>query len=314
MTPLMARLNSIPHKPPRLHSGDLIGIVSPAAAVGEEALRRGCAELERLGFAVRVGEHALDRHRFLAGTDHARAQELLHMFQDPTVRAIFCSRAGYGSGRVLPLLDFAALARNPKIFLGYSDASLLLNAFLQQAGWVSFHGPVVAGEFANRFSPRSREHLLSLLTTGHGEGQLPFPLTLREGVAEGRLLGGCLSVLVTTLGTPFDLDTRGAILFLEDVGEKPYRIDRMLTHLKQAGKLDDLAGVIFGEMSGCLGESNDPALLLSVITDLFSDYSYPVGFGLPAGHNGENFALPLGIPVRLDTRRQVLTFLESSVE
>jgi muramoyltetrapeptide carboxypeptidase len=301
-------------KPPRLHYGDLIGVVSPAAAVGEDSLRRGCAELERLGFAVQVSARALDRYRFLAGTDQDRAQALADMFLDPNVRAIFCSRAGYGSGRVLPLLDFAALARSPKIFLGFSDASLLLNALVQQAGWVSFHGPVVAGEFANHFSARSRAHLLGLLTAGRGEEELSFPLTLREGVAEGRLLGGCLSVLVTTLGTPFALDTRGAILFLEDVGEKPYRIDRMLTHLKQAGKLDGLAGVIFGEMSGCLGEANDPALLLSVITDLFADYSYPVGFGLPAGHNGENFALALGTNVRLDTRRRVLTFLELAVE
>jgi muramoyltetrapeptide carboxypeptidase len=303
-----------PGKPPRLQYGDLIGVVSPAAAVGEEPLQRGCAELERLGFAVRVGSHALDRSRFLAGTDRERAQELMSMLQDPTVRAIFCSRAGYGSGRVLPLLDFSPLTLTPKIFLGYSDVSLLLNAFVQQAGWVSFHGPVVAGEFANHFSPRSRAHLFGLLTTGYGKDHLPFPLTLRDGIAEGRLLGGCLSVLVTTLGTPFALDTRGAILFLEDVGEKPYRIDRMLTHLKQAGKLDNLAGVIFGEMSGCLGETNDPTLLLSIITDLFTDYRYPVGFGLPAGHNGENFTLPLGITVRLDTRQQVLTFLESAVE
>src|SRR5215207_9550638 len=207
----------MPRKPPRLHCGDLIGVVSPAAAVGEEPLRRGCAELEQLGFAVRVGDHALDRYRFLAGTDHERAQELMTMLQDPTVRAIFCTRAGYGSGRVLPLLDFSAFASTPKIFLGYSDVSLLLNAFVQQAEWVSFHGPVVAGEFANHFSPRSCAHLFGLLTTGRGEDHLPFPLTLCEGIAEGRLLGGCLSVLVTTLGTPFALDTRGATLFLEDV-------------------------------------------------------------------------------------------------
>jgi muramoyltetrapeptide carboxypeptidase len=301
-------------KPPRLRSGDLIGIVSPAAAVGEDPLRRGCAELERLGFAVRVGQHVLDRYRFLAGSDHDRAGELTAMFQDPQIRAIFCSRAGYGSGRVLPLLEFSTLAQTPKIFLGFSDVTLLLNAFVQQAELVCFHGPVVAGQFAHSFSTRSRTHLLDLLTTGRGEEHLAFPLTLREGMAEGRLLGGCLSVLVATLGTPFALDTRGAILFLEDVGEKPYRIDRMLTQLKQAGKLDGLAGVIFGEMSSCLGETNDPALLLSVIADLFADYSYPVGFGLPAGHNGENFALPLGINVRLDTRQQLLTFLEPAVE
>ena len=300
-------------KPPRLCRGDLIGVISPAAAVPAETLGRGCAELERLGFSVRVGPHALDRHRFLAGTDRDRAHELTAMFQDPDVRAIFCSRAGYGSGRLLPLLDFSVPARTQKIFLGFSDVTLLLNAFVQQAGLVCFHGPVVAGEFANGFSPRSLSHLLGLLTTGTGEEWLVFPTAIRDGVAEGRLLGGCLSLLVTTLGTPFALDTTDAVLFIEDVGEKPYRIDRMLTHLKQAGKLDDLAGVIFGSMSGCLGDSNDPALLLSIIADVFTDYSYPIGFGLPAGHGGENLALPLGTRVRLDTTQRHLTFLEPAV-
>ena len=302
-----------PQKPPRLCRGDLIGVVSPAAAVPAESLRRGCAELERLGFTVRVGPHALDRHRFLAGSDRDRADELTAMFQDPAVRAIFCSRAGYGSGRLLPLLDFPALARTPKIFLGFSDVTLLLNAFVQQAGLGCFHGPVVAGEFANDISPRSLSHLFGLLMTGAGEERLAFPTAVRDGVAEGQLLGGCLSLLVTTLGTPFTPDTAGAVLFIEDVGEKPYRIDRMLTHLKQAGKLDHLAGVIFGAMSGCLGDGNDPALLLSVIADVFSDYSYPVGFGLPAGHGGENLALPLGTRVRLDTAQRYLTFLEPAV-
>src|SRR5262249_12500090 len=257
-----------PQKPPRLCRGDLIGVVSPAAAVPAESLRRGCAELERLGFAVRVGPHALDRHRFVARSDRDRAHELTAMFQDPAVRAIFCSRAGYGSGRLLPLLDFPALALAPKIFLGFSDVTLLLNAFVQRAGLGCFHGPVVAGEFANDMSPRSLSHLLGLLMTGTGEERLDFPTAVHDGVAEGRLLGGCLSLVVTTLGTPFTLDTAGAVLFIEDVGEKPYRIDRMLTHLKQAGKLDHLAGVIFGAMSGCLGDGNDPALLLSVIADV----------------------------------------------
>ncbi|HEV8715962.1 MAG TPA: LD-carboxypeptidase [Candidatus Binatia bacterium] len=300
-------------KPSRLCPGDLIGVISPAAAVPAEALRRGCAELERLGFSVRVGPHVLDRHGFLAGTDRDRAHDLTTMFQDPAVRAIFCSRAGYGSGRLFPLLDFPALAQTPKIFLGFSDVTLLLNAFVQQAGLICFHGPVVAGEVATGFSPRALSHLLGLLMTGTGEERLTFPTVIRDGVAEGRLLGGCLSLLVTTLGTPFALDTSGAILFIEDVGEKPYRIDRMLTHLKQAGKLNDLAGVIFGSMSGCLGDGNDPALLLSVIADVFSDYSYPVGFGLPAGHGEENLALPLGARVRLDTVRRHLTFLEPAV-
>lgn len=303
-----------PRKPPRLQYGDVIGVVSPAAAVEAEALRRGCAALERLGFRVRVGSAALHRHRFLAGTDEQRAADLVSMFSDPTVHAIFCSRAGYGSGRLLPLLDFVQLARTAKIFLGFSDATVLLNALVQHAGLVCFHGPVVAGEFARGLAARSLTHLLNLLMTGYGEPALPVPTVLREGVAEGPLVGGCLSVVVATLGTPFALDTQDAILFLEDVGEKPYRVDRMLTQLKQAGKFAEVAGVVFGEMSGCFGDSNDPTLLMSVLTDIFADSAYPVGFGLPAGHGGDNFALPLGVRVRLDTRHRQLSFLEPAVE
>lgn len=300
-------------KPPRLRPGDLIGVVSPAAAVDAETLRRGCEMIERLGFAVRVGSHALDRHRFLAGTDQVRADELTALCCDPEVRAIFCARAGYGSGRLLPLLDFPRLAQTPKIFLGYSDVTLLLNALVQRSGLVCFHGPVVAGEFATGFTPRSLAHLLGLLTTGRGEEAIVFPTVVRAGTAEGRLIGGCLSVLVATLGTPFAIETPDTILFLEDIGEKPYRIDRMLTHLKQAGKLEHLAGVIFGEMSGCLGDGNDPTLLLSIIAETFADYSYPIGFGLPAGHGGENLTLPLGIQVRLDTGQRYLAFVETAV-
>jgi muramoyltetrapeptide carboxypeptidase len=270
--------------------------------------------LAQLGFTVRVGEHALDRHRFLAGTDADRAAELSAMFRDPDVRAIFCSRAGYGSGRLLPLLNLQSLADTPKVFLGFSDVTFLLNAFVQQTGMVCFHGPVVTGEFASAFPSHSLSHLLRLLTTGMGETSLSFPRTLRAGKGEGRLIGGCLSLLVATLGTSYGVDTTDAVLFIEDVGEKPYRVDRMLTHLKHAGKLDRLAGVIFGEMRGCFGDSDDPGLLLSVIEDIFSDYAYPVGFGLPAGHGGENFTLPLGIRVQLDTAQQTLTFLDSAVE
>ena len=301
------------HKPPRLKSGDRIGIVSPAAAVQADKLKRGCLALRQCGFSVQVGAQALQRDRFFAGTDRGRAEELTAMFTDPSVQAVFCSRAGYGSGRLLPLLDFAIFAQQPKIFVGYSDVTLLLNAFVQRAGLVCFHGPLVAGEFAEGFSERSRTHLFNLLTRGTGEASLPLSTTLRTGVAEGRLLGGCLSVLVATLGTPFAFDPRGAILFLEDIGEKPYRIDRVLVQLKQGGVLEHLAGVVFGDMQGCWGTEDDPTLLLSVIADVFADYSYPVGFGLPAGHGGENFALPLGTRVRLDARQKQLVFLESAV-
>jgi len=301
-------------KPPRLRRGDLIGMISPAAAVQTEAVQRGYETLTQLGFAVRVGAHALDRHRFLAGTDYDRAAELRAMFDDPAVRAVFCTRAGYGSGRLLPLLDIQELTRSLKIFLGFSDLTFLLNTFVQQAKMVCFHGPLVAGQFAAGLSPRALTHLLTLFETGMGEPSLSFSHGLHRGQSDGRLIGGCLSILVSMLGTPFAVDTRDSILFIEDVGERPYRIDRMLTQLKQAGKLDHVAGVIFGEMPGCFENSDDPSFLLSVIEDIFAEYSYPVGFGLPAGHGGENFTLPLGVRVRLDATQRSLTFLESAVE
>lgn len=301
-------------RPPRLHRGDTIGIIAPAAAVEVEAVQRGQRTLEEMGFRTKVGEGTFSRHRYLAGPDARRATELYAMFRDPEVQGIICARAGYGSGRLLPLLNFSILRRVPKVFIGYSDATLLLNALVQRAGFVSFHGPVVAGEFANGLSLRARDHFLRLLTAGRGEEELTFPHVVRRGTGEGRLLGGCLSVLVTTLGTPFALDTTDAILFLEDVGEKPYRIDRMLTHLKQAGKLAPLRGVIFGEMRECWGEGGDPAELLAVIDEIFAEYHYPVGFGLPAGHGSENLILPLGTRVCLDGYRGCLVFLESAVE
>lgn len=301
-------------KPPRLRRGDVIGVISPAAAVQAEALQRGCAALEQAGFSIRLSAHALDRHRFLAGTDANRAAELLAMFHDPAVRAIFCSRAGYGSGRLLPLLNLAALRQTPKIFVGFSDVTFLLNAFVQHAHLTCFHGPLVAGQFAHLTADSALMHLWELLMHG-GEGvSLSFPYAFRDGQGEGRLIGGCLSILVATLGTPYAIDTRGAVLFLEDTGERPYRIDRMLTQLKHAGMLDNLTGVIFGEMHECFEGADNPSLLFEVIEDIFADYSYPVGFGLPAGHGGSNFALPLGVQARLDTARRTLTLLESVVE
>ncbi len=301
-------------RPPRLCLGDTIGIVAPAAAVEAETVRRGQRVLEEMGFCTKLGEGVFSHHRYLAGPDAGRAAELHVMFQDPEIKGIICARAGYGSGRLLPLLDFSALQRVPKVFIGYSDATLLLNSFVQRAGFVSFHGPMVAEEFANGLSLRARDHLLRLVTEGKGETELAFSHAVKPGKGEGRLLGGCLSVLVTTLGTPFALNTADAVLFLEDVGEKPYRIDRMLTHLKQAGKLDRLRGVVFGEMARCWGETNDPTELLAIIAEAFAEYDYPIGFGLPAGHGNENLTLPLGTRVRLDGHRRCLVFLEPAVE
>ncbi len=293
-------------KPAPLRRGDVIGVVAPAGAVDEASLGAGIRVLEQAGFRVLLGTAVRTRWGFLAGTDRERAADLHQMFADPTVKAIIAARGGYGSGRLLPLLDMSAVQLHPKIFVGHSDLTFLLNHILERAGFVTFHGPMVAG-FPKHAT--GAEHLLTMLTGARVRWHEAARDVIQPGTAEGPLVGGCLSVIVATLGTPYAIETRGRLLFLEDVNEKPYRIDRMLTHLRQAGMLDNVAGVIFGEMSGCIATENERVSVRDVIAEAFADAPYPVAFGLPSGHGAGTLTLPLGIRARLAGER--LTLLES---
>jgi len=302
-------------KPDRLRPGDVVGVVAPAGAVDEVRLAAGVRVLESWGLEVRLGDAVLDRAGYLAGTDAARRNDLERMLAAVDVRGVFCARGGYGSQRLVPDLDLAAVARRPKLLVGYSDATALLNA-LVGAGMAAVHGPMVATDIARGLTPRSLAHLRSLLFDPLYRWEADVPVTVRPGRATGPLVGGCLSVLVTALGTPWALDTRGAILFLEDVHEVPYRIDRMLTHLHQAGKLDHVAGIVFGTMAAC--PPRDGVALIDVVQEFFADAPYPVGFGLPAGHDPaatgvDNMALPLGVRATLDTTEHRLVPLEPAV-
>ena len=255
------------------------------------------------------------RHAYLAGADDARRADLQRMMDDPDIHAIFCARGGYGSQRLLPLLDFASLVAHPKAIVGYSDATALLNAVVG-AGAMAVHGPMIADDLATGLTVRSVERLWAVLSDSEYVWEDEVPETVRVGCAEGRLVGGCLSVLAATLGTPHAPDTAGAILFLEDVHEFPYRLDRLLTQLRQAGKLDAIAGLVFGTMAACRGVAGVHPL--DVVRGFFADAPYPVGIGLPAGHDPapgmrENHALPLGVRVRLDTDRGRLVALEPAV-
>jgi len=267
--------------------------------------------IEGWGFQVAVGHAVLARHTYLAGADAERLADVAEMIADPRVRAVFCARGGYGSQRLVPRLDLQALAAAPKAIVGYSDATALLNAVVR-AGVVAVHGPMVADDMATGLSPRAESHLRALLE-GDAAWEVEVPVAMRGGRACGRLLGGCLSVLVTTLGTPWAPDTNGAVLFLEDTWERPYRLDRLLTQLRQAGKLDRLAGLVFGTMAACPPVNGvGPADVIRACCD---DLPYPIGFGLAAGHNpgGDNLALPLGVQVELDTDRGRLRALEAAV-
>jgi muramoyltetrapeptide carboxypeptidase len=293
-------------KPVPLRRGDVIGVIAPAAAVDEQSLNTGARVLERSGFRVRFGGATLEKRGYLAGTDRERLADLHQMFRDPEIKAILGARGGYGSGRLLPLLDLAVIRAHPKIFVGHSDLTFLLNDLLQRVELVTFHGPMVAGLDRKADAARS---LLDLLSGDRVAWHQSAQAVVQPGMAEGVLAGGCLSVVVATLGTPYAIDTRDRLLFLEDVNEKPYRIDRMLTQLRQAGALDGVAGVIFGEMDGCAATADERVSVRDVIAEAFAAAPYPVAFGLSSGHGQGTLTLPLGVRARLAGER--LTLLES---
>ncbi|HXZ87834.1 MAG TPA: LD-carboxypeptidase [Candidatus Binataceae bacterium] len=300
-------------KPPALRPGDTIGVIAPAAAVDREYLERGVGTLIAMGFRVKVSRHALDRAGILAGSDRDRAGEIMAFFRDPEVKAIFGARGGYGCGRLLPLIDFAEIARTPKIFLGFSDATFILNALVDRSAIACFHGPMVAMDFARGLTPRSLDHLVRLLSGEASSCEFEAREVVRNGLAEGLLIGGCLSVVVATLGTPWAPNFDGRILFLEDIGEKAYRIDRMLVQLRQAGAFERVAGVVFGAIRPVEGSEQERALIAEFVADQSAGLGCPVLFGIEAGHGTENLTLPFGVKARLDGGSRRLIISEAAV-
>ena len=285
--------------PPPVVAGATIGVVAPGGAVKAEALERGVAGLEAMGFRVRLGDHVLARHRYLAGPPELRLADLTAMLRDPEVGAVVCARGGYGTTQILPLLDPTVIASFPKLVVGYSDVSPLLGWVVERCGVAALHGPMVATDLAKGLSEHAASRLATLLARPDSAWREPIPEVVRTGVATGRLVGGCLSSLVALLGTPYAVETAGAVLFLEDVAERPYRIDRMLTHLRLAGKLERVAAVVLGSFADCDGPGADD-LVVAVFRDFFADAPFPVVAGFPAGHLSENLALTLGVPLRVD--------------
>jgi muramoyltetrapeptide carboxypeptidase len=290
-------------KPRALRPGDVLGVATPAGPVEAGALQRGVRELEALGFAVRVGEGALERTGFTAGSIEGRLAQLERLFRDPEIGGIVCARGGAGAGRLLNGLEAGLLRLHAKPLVGYSDITWLHLA-LGRLGLVSLHGPMVARELAEGEAAYHRESLWHALT-GEGDPYVSGPgdlHPLRPGAAEGVLRGGCLSILAAAAGTPWDLRPGGeaTILFLEDVDEAPYRIDRMLFQLRAAGALDGVRGIVFGEMKGCSPGADADYALEETVLEALEGLELPVAFGLPSGHaTRPNVTLPLGVAARL---------------
>jgi muramoyltetrapeptide carboxypeptidase len=302
-----------PIKPNALKSGDTVAVVASAAAIERAHLERGVNVLASMGFRVKVSERVLARSGILAGDDRERASELQEYFADPEVKAIFSARGGYGCGRLLPILDFKAMASAPKIFVGFSDATFLLNALVDFAGMVCFHGPMVAMDFAKGLSPRSLEHLQGLLSGKIDSFELEARETMHPGVAQGEVIGGCLSVVVAMIGTPYQPRFDGRILFLEDTGEKAYRIDRMLVQLRQSGALDRVAGIVFGAIRAIDGNEQETQLIARFAAEQTAGLGCPVLYGIEAGHGTENFTIPFGVVARVDSAARRIIFTEPAV-
>jgi muramoyltetrapeptide carboxypeptidase len=316
----------MPIKPPRLNPGDTIGVIAPASASPDpDNIDRALAALTQLGFRTRPGTYLRRRHGFLAGSDRERASDLMRAFTDPRVNAIICLRGGYGAARLLPKLDFEIIRSHPKVFVGYSDITSLHCAFLAKAGLISFHGPMMNSDFARAEIPeftldRCLKTLMQPLAPGsisHGYHRKSVQV-LRRGKTAGRLVGGNLSILCATIGTPYQPPFRGNILFLEDLNEEPYRYDRMLTHLLNAGLLQQVAGIAIGINRDC----HDPKAsqrreyrqsLEDVLRDRLLPLKLPVVCGLPFGHVPLNATLPVGARAILDGYRGDLIIAEPAV-
>ena len=304
--------------PARLKKGDTFGIVAPACYFDPKKFREGVECLKSLGYRVKFDPNIFKKYWSLAGKDDVRAKQINRMFADRNVKAILCAQAGYGSIRTLPYLDKKVLAHNPKIFVGYSDITILLSYLQKISKMIVFHGPVVSGEIHKKMNPDTLGSLITVLTRIRALGEISSRgiTTLRPGKATGELVGGNLSLIRNAIGTPYDIKADNKILFIEDVEEDLEAIDSCLMHLKLAGKLNKVKGIIFGKMQDCLNFLGAEYSIKDILKDMLKDVKIPIIYGFPSGHRaaGEfSLTLPLGVSVTLDADNRKVVFNEPAV-
>ena len=307
-------------KPPALKSNATIGILSPSSWMNESDLKLAITVFEEKGYHLVLGESVFLKDHTFAGTPEQRANDINSMFANPDIDAIICARGGYGANRVLPLLDYDLIKANPKIFMGYSDVTAFLTSITQKTGLVTFHGPMLSS-YKKGLVDFNFDLMETILSGNEPVAiQSPSELTtriLKSGKAEGPLWGGNMCLLINRLGTPDQLNTDGTILFIEDIGEYLYAIDRMMVHMKKAGMFDNIKGLIIGELVDMkdydepFGKSTD-----EIVMDICGDLEVPIISNFPCGHGMYHATMPISIPVRLDSDSQspTLTILESPVK
>lgn len=310
-------------KPARLKPGATIGLIAPASPPAEEKFVRAYANLEAFGFKVKPGEFLRAQNGYLAGTDAQRLSDLHRAFSDPEVDAVWCLRGGYGCGRLLPDIDYDLIRKHPKPLIGYSDVTALHLAIHAKTGLVTFHGPVTASEFPENTIRHFKSVLMEpvapyeIAAPGPDEilpGDEFKPFVIVPGKARGPLMGGNLALLSALAGTPFSPVYKDKLVFIEDIGEVPYRLDRMLTQMLQATDLAKAAGIALGVFTDCRSKGDGPSMTMQeTLADRLGNLGIPVLYGLPFGHVAHQATFPYGIEAALDTERQTLTLLETAV-
>ena len=300
----------------RLRPGDTVALIAPGSPITEEKLNKAIANMHSLGLKVKYNENVLLKHGYLAGSDQARLQDLHEAFADTSVKGIWCIRGGYGCPRLLPRIDYKLIKKNPKLFIGYSDVTALLHAFYKKARLLCFHGPMGV----STFTPFALENIKATLMEPreswqiktHTENNVYY--SIRKGSVEACLVGGNLSLLCALVGTPYEVDFKNKIVFIEEVGEKPYRIDRMLTQLRQASNLRKAAAIVLGVFADCEADVGDDSLSLKeTLMDRIYDLGIPAFYGFPTGHIKDQCVLPIGGRVRFNTEKGLMTFIDEYV-
>ncbi|MEZ4907908.1 MAG: LD-carboxypeptidase [Saprospiraceae bacterium] len=307
--------------PNRLKKGDTIGLIAPASSASDDAYKRALKNISDLGFKYKLGQNLLKKNGYLAGSDAERANDINSMFADDEVNAVWCIRGGYGITRIINDIDYDIIKSNPKVLIGYSDITALHLAINKMTGLITFHGPVASSEF----TPYTKENFINILVEGgkiisntsemqRAKGDIYSPYIINPGEMKGKLVGGNLCLLSALAGTKYDFDASGKIVFIEDIDEKPYRIDRMLTQLLDASNLQRASGIILGVMKGCEKVKGDNSWTLEeTLKDRLGDLNIPVYYGFSFGHIKNNCTLPVGAEAVFNTDEQKLMLLEDVV-
>lgn len=307
-------------KPRRLKIGDQIGIIAPSSPAILERVSLAKRQVEDLGFYVKMGQSCYEQHGYLSGNDELRANDLNRMFADPTVDGIMCLRGGYGTPRIIDKLDYNLIRENPKVFVGYSDITALHIAINQISGLVTFHGPMATSDIAGGLDEFTKDYLLRAILQSEPLGRVDNPEGIKieclvEGKARGLMVGGNLSLVTATLGTSYEINTFGKLLFLEEIGEQPYRVDRMLTQLALAGKFEEAAGIILGDWNDCESTDLEEGLSLrEVFEEIIVPFNKPTIYNLKAGHCTPKVTIPLGVQAFLEANDGTLIIEESATD